>query len=299
MLTELLTQSGAPFGAIIAEPIEHGLPTASAVVFDKPARDRLVLLEPASAPLLRRALSAEALLPWCQQREPVAYVACIPDPALLVAHPVLREALGTLPTHVSADPLSRPKLIWSHDPAAPAFSYADGGTVALGPCSWTATDDAFLLGAIASAIGRVLVRQGVPVARLPIPNAPRADQDAVAELVQELTLTARSRESLRHQMRLNLLRSFGPLGATLTPTLQSWWLLDFAGLRTALRDSLHNDIPEQRRAAWASTLAEQQQLHATATSDIRRMEATLDQLIFRLFRLSPRQIAAIEQQDAR
>ena len=95
------------------------------------------------------------------------------------------------------------------------------------------------------------------ISRLPIPDAPTADRDAIAALALAITEQARARYTLHRQTRHRILTDLGAPGAALNQKLTAWWELDFAGFLAEVRKAFKREIPVRQRDDWEGWLAAQ------------------------------------------
>ena len=94
------------------------------------------------------------------------------------------------------------------------------------------------------------------VGRLPIPDAPTADRDAIAALALAITEQARARYAVHRQTRHRILTDLGAPGAALNQKLTTWWELDFAGFLAEVRKTFKREIPVQQRDDWEEWLGD-------------------------------------------
>ncbi|HEU4325392.1 MAG TPA: hypothetical protein VFS21_19770 [Roseiflexaceae bacterium] len=307
---------GPPLSEVVDGRIYRGVQTADDGLFivDKPTRDRLVILDPRCAPLLRRVLRAVDLRPWHQHDQAHYLLVLRPGVDLdryapinnyLAPHRERLERLAPagrrwyeLPDPFEEALLAPERLAWPVQAGWARCSLLGAGPLLGGDCGFTPVAEPFLLGLIASRIAAWLLPRldtaGDPVAQLPVPPAPDAVRAAIGEQALALMALARDRHTLDLRVQQRTLRDFGPLGALLSPALRQWWLLDFDAFRTALLDALKNDIPARYRDEWELWLAEQRQQYAEQSEAIARLEVDLNRLVDDLFELTPAQIGTIE-----
>lgn len=278
------------------------------LILDKPTRDRLVILEPRCAPLLRRVLCGVDLHPWHLQ-DPMRYLLLLQE-ADLERHLPLRSYLEPLRERVERRALAGQRwfealdvpplalltptrLAWARDDAGLRCALVPAGLLLSADCGFALTDSPFLLGLLGSRLARQLLALlppdtfPDPVARLPVPEAAPETQALVGRVALALSAGARARYELEQQVRLRILRDFGPPGALLSPALRAWWTLDETAFRSELRQALKNDIPARLREPWLVWLAEQRQAHADAAAALDRLAQELDAAVDDLFGLAP------------
>jgi len=141
------------------------------------------------------------------------------------------------------------------------------------------------------------------MSRLPIPDAPAAERDAIGGLATEITAQARTRYALHHQARHRILTDLGAAGgvspplptARLNQKLTAWWALDFPAFRGEIKKVFRQDIPLKERDAWEAWLAERRAQHAQLTAEIVRLETELNRRVYALFDLSAAEVKLIEE----
>ena len=133
------------------------------------------------------------------------------------------------------------------------------------------------------------------VARLPIPDAPTADRDAIAALALAITEQARARYTLHHKTRHRILTDLGAPGTSLNQKLTAWWDLDFAGFLAEVRKVFKREIPVRQRDDWEGWLASQRSEHEARTAEIVRLETQLNARVYALFDLTLAEIKLIEE----
>ncbi len=317
MLESLLLSKGPPLRVVVDGQLHRGVQTADDLfIVDKPTRDRLVILAPRCAPLIRRVLRASDLRAWHQHDQAHYLLALGPGVDLDRCAPILdylapyRERLERLapagrrwyelPEPSEEALLAPERLVWPAQAGWERCSLLAAGPLIGGGCGFTPVAEPFLLGLIASRVaGWLLPRLGAagdPVALLPVPHAPDPLRAAIGEQALALTTLARERHALDQGSQQRILRDLGPLGARLSPALRQWWLLDFDAFRAELVGALKNDIPARYRDEWEVWLAAQRLGYAEQSEAIARLEADLNRLVYGLFELAPAQIDTIEAQ---
>ena len=134
--------------------------------------------------------------------------------------------------------------------------------------------------------------------RLPIPDAPAADRDAIGALAREIT--AQARYALHRQARHRILADLGAAGrGGVTPFLNqkltAWWGLEFPIFRGEVQKVFHQDIPLCERDAWEAWLSERREQNDQLTAEIERLETDLNRRVYALFDLSAAEIELIEE----
>ena len=77
--------------------------------------------------------------------------------------------------------------------------------------------------------------------------------------------------------------------------LHDWWgLPDFAAFRAAVKTQFKTDIPLKERAEWEAYFNTEKAEVARLTAEIARNEADINAIVYRLFDLTPDEIALLE-----
>lgn len=290
-------------------------PTPRALfVLDKSQRDRLVLLEPQLAPLIRRYHTSDdvqrySVLPSTR------FVLCLPagwttrmcatTASGNEAWQCIAERFPALSRHLALAVAERPfaqghwwelpadsvlpppqaTMTWQPQRTHMHFASVSSGAVCATP--WYQHVTPWLLGYLNSTplqrwIQRTSsARQALPstlVDEIPLATAAinHPQLDALAQ--ESMTLT-NQRHQLIQSGILTLIRNFAPLGATPNVALKGWYDLDFTGLRRALVRAFKNDIPERLHPEWAEWLTTQQHHYTEMTQHIHEHDSTINTLV--------------------
>ena len=205
-----------------------------------------------------------------------------------------------------------PKILWPDISKLPRFSWDDEGKYINNTSYFAVPGDWALLGILQSRVTWFVISQVCQplrlraglwqyrlfpqfLGRLPIPDAPTADRDAIAALALAITEQARARYTLHHKTRHRILTDLGAPGATLNQKLTAWWELDFAGFLAEVRKAFKREIPLRQRDDWEGWLASQRSEHEARTAEIVRLETQLNARVYALFDLTPAEIKLIEE----
>ena len=80
----------------------------------------------------------------------------------------------------------------------------------------------------------------------------------------------------------------------LSRKLEEWWTLDFAAFRDEIKRVFHAEVPVKERGAWEVYLAEQTVKVKALNAEIEKAEREIDAIVYRLFDLTPEEIALME-----
>ena len=138
------------------------------------------------------------------------------------------------------------------------------------------------------------------MSRLPIPDAPAAEREAIGGLATQITAQAQARYALHRQARHRILTDLAAAGkGGVTPPLNqkltAWWELDFPAFRGEVQKVFRQDIPLKERDAWEAWLAERRDQHDQLTAEIVRLETDLNRRVYALFDLSAAEVKLIEE----
>jgi hypothetical protein len=204
-----------------------------------------------------------------------------------------------------------PKIFWPDIAKSPRFVWDEFQTRIGNTAYFTSPATPYLLGMLASRVTWFTISQlsqsfgeraGVQryrlftqtMSRLPIPDAPTADRDAIAGLARALTEQARDRYTLHRQTRHRILTDLGQPAAALNQRLTAWWELDFPGFLAEARKAFKREIPLRQRDDWEGWLAARRAEHDQRTAEIVRLETQLNARVYALFDLAPAEIKIVE-----
>ncbi len=302
-----LRRAGPPLANLAPERSGPALAAklARALGIERAERDRLVIFEPAVAPLIRPLIDAADVAPWHVAASGRWIIAVPAARAVDLAqhHPNLARQLAALPAPAALPTAVQP---WwalpdgAEQPAAPPRLIVAGQHVAWdetqalvgGPATVIAGAEPYWLALMASAVGRLLLAEG-EVARFPIPDAPGPARASLAGLALSAANLAAQRAALEQAVIKRLVADFGPPGVPPGPRLRRWWELSFAELVAAINAELRNDLPPRYRPTWAEIHADQQATHAEASARLVELEQAIDAQAATLFGLSAAEAQAL------
>ncbi len=135
------------------------------------------------------------------------------------------------------------------------------------------------------------------IAPLPIPDASPAEQAPVADLARRLTQLYTRREEIRRRVAARILTDFAPpdFGDKKLPkALQAWRTLDFSRFRSEIKKRFKQDIPVADRDDWQAYLDDHREKMERLDADITQAERELNAIVYRLYDLTPDEIAVLE-----
>jgi TaqI-like C-terminal specificity domain len=80
----------------------------------------------------------------------------------------------------------------------------------------------------------------------------------------------------------------------LTNRLHEWWTLDFKSFQAEIKKAFKTDIPLKQRNGWESFLREEGEKVRRLTAEIEQAERESDAIVYKLFDLTPDEIALLE-----
>jgi hypothetical protein len=281
------------------------LSPARAFVIDRAARDRLVIFDPTSAPLIRPLIMGADLRPWHAALAdrwaiaiPAGYTAGLTPgaadeaaafAALAARHPALARQLEPHAAAAYARP-GHGDHWWEITAAAPsppgprillaggAVAWDESGALLAAPILSLPGAEPYVLALLWAFSLRVSATDtpGPALLELPAPAAPAPLRASLSGLALSAANLARQLAEQERAVLRRLLADFAPPGAAAGPRLARWWELEFHELRAELRDTLHNDIPERFRQTWEQIHAQQRADHTAAAEQITQIERAID-----------------------
>ncbi len=80
----------------------------------------------------------------------------------------------------------------------------------------------------------------------------------------------------------------------LTNRLRQWWTLDFKSFQAEIKTAFKADIPLKQRNDWENFLREEGEKVRRLTAEIEQAEREIDAIVYKLFDLTPDEIALLE-----
>jgi hypothetical protein len=80
----------------------------------------------------------------------------------------------------------------------------------------------------------------------------------------------------------------------LTERLKDWWKLDFKSFQAEIKKAFKADIPLKLRNEWENYLREEGAKVRRLTAEIEQAEREIDAIVYKLFDLTPDEIALLE-----
>ncbi len=129
---------------------------------------------------------------------------------------------------------------------------------------------------------------------LPIPAADEPTRTEIASEAEACQRAAETRRDLQQAFRRRI-PDLAPGGSAKLPgKLERWWELDFATFRSETKKAFKQDIPLAERNDWESFFNAKRAAVLALDGEIARREKAIDQAVYRLFALTPAEIALLE-----
>jgi hypothetical protein len=132
------------------------------------------------------------------------------------------------------------------------------------------------------------------VEQIPIPTMPKMLRDNLAQTGQSCAEASATLFDIQSKVRHRILDLAPAERRKFSRKLEEWWTLDFAAFRAEVKRTLRTEIPVKERGEWETYLgsqaAEVRKLHA----EIEKAEREIDAIVYRLFDLTPDEIALLE-----
>lgn len=326
-LRDKIVKGKKTLGEVYGAPL-YGIKTGfnDAFVIDTPTRDRLLRQDPKSADLLVPFLRGENIKRWRVEPEGLFLINTPRGKVDIDAYPAVRDWL--LPFRAELEKratkqewfelqqsqlayqerLRAPKIIWPHFQLERSFTSEPSSFFVNNKCFFLPLDDDAVLALLNSACvwfqlvslarlkrGGYIEAEAQYVEQLALPDLSKAQRRNLARLARACTDAARRRlavqSSVRHRIRTDLAP---PERAGPSRKLEEWWTLDFAAFRAEVKRALKADIPVKERGEWEAYLGKHGAEVRALDAEIEKAEREIDAIVYRLFDLTPDEIALIE-----
>lgn len=208
--------------------------------------------------------------------------------------------------------MTAPKIIYGHFSPEPLFSYDPNGFYSNDKSYIVPSGDWFTLGLLNSNVFWWLLSRLAPAVRggfhevrvqyvetLPIPTADAATRTHLATLAETAQHASECRRDLLNGFHRRILADLAPVGVRLNAKLNDWTTLDFKAFHDEVKKLFKQPIPLAERDAWQTRFEADKQRAQELATEIARCERTIDAEVYRLFNLTPAEIALIENDRAK
>ncbi len=324
-LRDKIVKGKKTLGEIYGAPL-YGIKTGfnEAFIIDRATRDRLVKQDKKSAKLLKPFLKGENVKRWRVEPEGLFLINTPKGKVDIDAYPAIRDWL--LPfkpdlekratkqewfelqqAQLAYQPkFEKPKIVYLDIANSAPFAFDDEG--AFIDCTvFMIPGDNFLLAFLNSKtawfqwIGETPIASGgyirlkqQYIAPTVLPNTTSQDRGKISKLSEICSDAAKKRFLVQSSVRHRILDLASPERAKLSRKLQEWWTLDFAAFRDEVKRVFKADIPVKERGEWEAYLGKEAAKVLALNAEIEKTEREIDAIVYRLFDLTPGEIALLE-----
>ena len=305
----------------------YGIKTGfnQAFVIDTPTRNRLVTQDPKSAELLVPLLRGENVKRWRIEPDGLFLINTSKGSVDIDAYPAIRDWLLPFKPQLESratkqewfelqqaqlayqTAFARPKVIWPQFIRQPEFCLDAKGLFPINKCYLFSTDDFALVSLLNSKClwfcfrSISVIKSGgfheataQHVGPLPYPDLSADAQDQLIKLGKSCTKAGADCFDVQSDVRHRILDLAPPDRTRLSRKLNEWWTLDFAAFRDEVKRAFRTEIPVQERGEWEAYLAKHAAEVRTLDAEIEQAEREIDAIVYRLFELTPDEIALLE-----
>lgn len=315
-------------GEVYGAPL-YGIKTGlnKAFMIDRATRDRLVAADPKSEELLKPFLRGEDVKRWRVEPQELFLINTPKGKVDIDAYPAVRDWL--LPFRPELEKratkqewfelqqaqfayqrkLEQSKIVYPDMSQGAKFALDDSGAFCGNTVYFVSSDQFELVALLNSKLswwhlfgeaealrgGKWRLRMfSDDVATLPMPRFNKANRAALARLGETCTRYAKERSKIETETRRRILDLAPAERRKLSRKLESWWELDFAGFLAEAKRAFKVDVPLRQRGEWEEYLAESREAVRRLTAEIAAAEREIDAIVYRLFDLTPEEIALLE-----
>lgn len=322
-LRDKIAKGRKTLGEVYGAPL-YGVKTGlnEAFVIDRATRDRLVAADSRSADLLKPFLRGEDVKRWRVESEDLFLINTPKGKIDIDAYSAVRDWLLPFKPELERRATTqewwelqqaqlayqgyfeKPKIAYQDITSGNPFAYDDSEAFLANTCYFLPLNDLALLAYLNSKVTWFILRALTNIARggylrlrsdfverLPIPTSVGP---SAAGLARACTDAARARFAVQSSVRHRILDLAPPERRKLSSKLENWHELDFAGFLAEVKKTFHADIKPKERADWETYLTEKAVEVRRLSTEIAAAERETDQLVYRLFDLTPEEIALLE-----
>jgi hypothetical protein len=331
-LRDKIIKGKKTLGEVYGAPL-YGIKTGlnNAFIIDQETYDRLVKRDKNSAKLLKPFLRGENIKRWRVEPEGLFLINTPKDKVDIDGYPAIRDWL--LPfkpelekratkqewwelqqAQLAYQPrFSTPKIIYGHFCQSRNFAFDDEGYFSNDKSYFIPNSSFDLLALLNSRVAWSFIASISPAVRggfhemrvqylekVPIPKIATRERNSLTRLGEGNTTAAQRRLEIQSKIRHRILTDFAtPERQKFSRKLEEWWTLDFGGFRAEVKRVFHTEIPVKERGEWEAYLASQAAEVRKLDAAIDKAEREIDAIVYRLFDLTPDEIALLEASIAR
>lgn len=314
-------------GEVYGAPL-YGIKTGlnEAFVIDRATRDALVARDPKSAELLEPFIGGDDIARWAADSRDL-FLVNIPKGRIEISdYPAIEAWLAPHAEKANRRATQqewfelqqaqlnyqaafrKPKIIYPEISQGAKFAFDPTGALINKTVFSVPTGDMSLLAFLNSRLAwfylfgeatslrggkwRVLL-QAIYVETLPIPNESDAYGSQLAPLGLVAATAAADRRDKTKAVQRRIKSDLGG-GRKLTRKLEAWHDLDFAAFRAEVKKVFGTEIPLKERGDWEAYLTESAAEVRRLSAEIAAAEREIDAIVYRLFDLTPDEIALLE-----
>ena len=307
----------------------YGIKTGlnEAFVVDRVTRNRLILQDPKSEDILKPFLEGKDLKRWRAEPRDL-WIIYIPKNVIDIEnYPAIKGHLlpfkGQLEDRATKQEwfelqqaqaayvpdFEGAKIIYGEFSGSNIFSIDQAAHYLNNKCYFIPKKDDALTALLNSGVFRffieaqsVAMRGNFPqlhsqyVELFPIPRIASDERDGLSRRAETCQRATQSRLDRQSAFRRRIPDLCPPdREPKLNGKLHDWWeLADFAAFRAAVKTQFKTDIPLKERAEWEAYFNTEKAEVARLTAEIERNEAEINAIVYRLFDLTPDEIALLE-----
>ena len=325
-LRDKIVKGRKTLGEVYGAPL-YGIKTGlnEAFIVDTAIRDRLVAQDSKSAELLVPFLRGENVKRWRVEPEGLFLINTPKGKVDIDVYPAIRDWLLPLKTELenratkqewfelqqaqlAYQPSFRTeKIIYGHFAHERIFAFERKGYYSNDKSYFIPNATIDLLSLLNSKLAWFVITGLSPavrggfyemrvqyIERLPVPKMRSADRARLIKLGEACTNASVGRLGIQSTVRHRILDLATPERSKLSRKLEEWWTLDFAAFRDEVKRVFRTEIPVKERGEWETYLADNAAKVRKLTSEIETAEREIDAIVYRLFDLTPDEIALLE-----
>ncbi len=313
-------------GEVYGPPL-FGIKTGlnEAFIVDQFTRDRLVERDKKSSKLLKPFVRGENVKRWCIEPEALFLINTPKGKVDIATYPSVRDWLLPFKPELEKRATKQewwelqqaqlayqgkfeaPKIVYQDITATNPFALDRNGFLVANTCYVIPSDDAALLAYLNSKLAWFFLSSVTNIARggylrlrtefveqLPLPTMPAGERSQLGHFGDICSDVAARRFDIRASVNHRICDLAPSEHPKLSRKLDEWWTLDFAAFRAEIKRIFHAEIPVKERGEWEAYLATQAAEIRKLDVEIEKAEQEIDTLVYRLFDLTPEEIALLE-----
>jgi hypothetical protein len=330
-LRDKIVKGKKTLGEVYGAPL-YGIKTGlnDAFIIDQETRNQLVKQDKKSAKLLKPFLRGENIKRWRVEPEGLFLINTPKGKVKIDEYPAIRDWL--LPfkpelekratkqewwelqqAQLAYQPkFATPKIIYGHFAHDRIFAFDDENMFSNDKSYFIPNGTFELLSLLNSKLSWFAITGLSPAVRggfyemrvqyiemLPIPEMKSTVRSQLGKLGESSVKAAKNSLDIRSSVRHRILDLAPPERKKLSRKLENWWALDFSAFRDEIKRVFHTDIPVKERGEWESYLAKNAAEVRKFDAEIEKGEREIEAIVYRLFELTPDEIALLESSIAR